>query len=121
MQDHVTAYYSANRQLGHTTALLKAAQELNALFLCATERHAHDLRKTVPKEYAKNIIANPELLVGQYKALIIDNFAIVRMLTERNSVIEALQKEVTSLRMKLGQIARISQLTTTCVVHQPTY
>lgn len=76
------SYYSAFRAVGHTTTMLKGAENTDCVIIAATEAQARYIRERLPEN--RTILSLSSLdthLYGMTKPIALDNAAIIVMLS----------------------------------------
>jgi hypothetical protein len=90
-------YYAATRQCGHTTAMVRGAQNVDTVaILAASQDHARTLKQMAPKADCISLYA-PTALRGMRKPLLVDNHTMHVLLSDALQEIERLEKRVSDL------------------------
>lgn len=125
----ILAYYEATRQVGHTTAVIHGAQEIDSIVVSHSEHWKSDLEKYVQGD-AKNFRGEPMViqkrdpstpptvitladiehgrLKGCNKPLVFDNAAIFSLLGEAVHALKQKNEKIKELNDKLDRIAGIA-------------
>lgn len=106
----IITYLKVNRLRGHTTAVIRGAQNVdNATLVCHNEAFARSLGKTLPKSVQTTSLGSIAhgSLRGKMQSLVFDNAAISELAEQCLSEIETLQNEVERLTKKLDKASNI--------------
>ena len=95
--NELEAYYSATRQIGHTTAMLEGAKNTATVIILAHDmKYARDLARRCGRERGVvpiSLHSLPHGLRGHHKPLLIDNSAMWWLLRDAIKEIESHRRE----------------------------
>lgn len=94
---HLAEKLDSNRAYGKTTMLVKAAKELDAVFIVASNNEVTYLQRKF-QVAAKNMDTNMDGMAGPF---LIDNHAVSRMFERAADKIEDLEKQNEALKKQL--------------------
>jgi len=83
-----------NRRKGYTTAALRTAREMDAIFVCGSVDHSHCL----PNDVEKVSIDSLERTLSKNKPLVVDNYALEQVFRETDVLVRNLIEENKELR-----------------------
>lgn len=90
-------YIAATRQVGHTTAMIRGAQNVDSVIVLAhTQHHAALLQKQLPNATVK-AITNPTAVIGMNKPLVVDNATLWEICGGALAEIERLEHRIEEL------------------------
>jgi hypothetical protein len=90
-------YYATTRQCGHTTVMVRGAQNVDTVaILAASHNHARILKQLAPKADCISLYATTALR-GMRKPLLVDNHTMHVLLSDALEEIERLEKRVSDL------------------------
>lgn len=93
-------YLTANRQIGHTTAMVRGAQNVDSVIVLAANHHSGELiNKQLPNATVIPI-TNIRAIRGKQKPMVIDNFALLSLCDDALAEIKRLQKQIADLLPK---------------------
>ena len=93
----IAFYFTSLRQVGHTTAMIRGAQNVDSVIVLArTSHHAALLQKRLPNAIVKSV-GSINALRGMNKPLVIDNDAMLEICNAALAEIGRLERHVEEL------------------------
>jgi len=90
-------YIESNRRVGHTTAMIRGAQNVdNVLVIAANQHHAAMLHRELPRAEVV-AITSPVCMIGKTKPLVMDNQALWEICGGALAEIERLETRIAEL------------------------
>jgi hypothetical protein len=90
-------YIELNRRVGHTTAMMRGAQNVDdVLVLAANQNQAAMLQRELPRAEVV-AITNPVCMIGKSKAMVMDNHALWEICGGALAEIERLETRIAEL------------------------
>lgn len=100
--EDIRNYYMTARQCGHTTAMVKGAQNVDSVaILAASHDHARILKQLAPNADCISLYT-PTALRGMRRPLLVDNHTMHVLLSDALQEIERLEKRVSDLSNAKG-------------------
>ncbi len=103
----ILTYLKVNRNIGHTTAVIRGAQNVDkAILVCANEIHANTMKKRCPASIETVGLGAVEnyALRGKSRPLVFDNHTIASLLRMCSNKIEQLQAQVNASQQTRQQL-----------------
>ena len=100
------SYYSAFRAVGHTTTMLKGAENTDCVIITATEKQAKYMQERLPEN--RTVLSLTSLdthLLGMTKPIALDNDAIIVMLSRLLEEIETRDKRLREAKTVLKALS----------------
>jgi hypothetical protein len=90
-------YIESNRRVGHTTAMMRGAQNVdNVLVIAANQHQAAMLQRELPRAEVV-AITSPVCMVGKSKAMVMDNHALWEICGGALAEIERLETRIAEI------------------------
>ena len=100
------AYYHSRRAIGHTTTMLKGAENTDCVIITATEKQARYMKERLPENRTVLSLTSIDTqLYGLNKPIALDNDAIIVMLSRLLEEIDMRDQKLDGLKRMLKSIS----------------
>ena len=100
------SYYSAFRAVGHTTTMLKGAENTDCVIIAATEAQARYIRERLPENRTVLSLSSLDThLYGMTKPIALDNAAIIVMLSRLLDEIDERDNRLQEVKIALKALS----------------